>query len=113
MSKYLKTNDNLYFFNQVTKSDEGNEKVVDVSAHHTFIIDCSGSMYYELSSIRRDLYNKISTLLKPNDSVTLIWFSGRNECGVLLEDYHVNGLIELNKVKELIETQKCFTQCFS
>ncbi len=112
MSKYLKASDNLYFFNQVTKSDEGSEKVVDVSAHHTFIIDCSGSMWGELSSIRRDLYNKISTMLKPKDSVTLIWFSGRNECGVLLEDYHVNGLIELNKVKSLIDrylTAQCLT----
>lgn len=112
MSKYLKASDNLNFFNQIIKSDIGSEKVVDVSAHHTFIIDCSGSMYKELGSIRRDLYNKISTMLKPSDSVTLIWFSGIGECGVLLEDYHVNGTTELSKVKNLIDkylTARCLT----
>ena len=112
MSNYLKTGDNLFFFNQVVKSESAIEKTIEVSAHHTFIIDCSGSMYGELSSIRRDLYNKISTMLKPNDSVTIIWFSGRGECGVLLEDYQVNGLIELNKVKTLIDkylTAQCLT----
>ena len=112
MSKYLKATDNLNFFNQIVKSDNGSQKVVDVSAHHTFIIDCSGSMWGELDSIRRDLHNKISTMLKPSDSVTLIWFSGRGECGVLLEDYHVNGAVELSKVKNLIDkylTPQCLT----
>lgn len=111
-SKYLKVGDNLYFFNQIVKSDSTIEKTIEVSAHHTFIIDCSGSMYGEISSIRRDLYNKISTMLKPSDSVTLIWFSGKGECGVLLEDYRVNGAIELNKVKSLIDkylTAQCLT----
>ena len=64
MSKYLKASDNLNFFNQVVKPENSSAKVVDVSAHHTFIIDCSGSMWGELSSIRRDLHNKISTMLK-------------------------------------------------
>jgi len=68
MSKYLKASDNLNFFNQVVKSDNGSQKVVDVSAHHTFIIDCSGSMWGESSPIRTDLYYEISTLLKPSDS---------------------------------------------
>jgi len=103
MSKFLKATDRLYFFNQVVSPEQSAEKSVDVSAHHTFIIDCSGSMYYELSEIRRDLYNKISTLLKPKDSVTIMWFSGRGQFGVLLEDYHVDSAIKLNQVKESIE----------
>ena len=102
MSKFLKASDNLYFFNQVVKPDSSENKKVETSAHHTFIIDCSGSMWGELSEIRRDLYNKISTMLKPNDSVTIMWFSGRGQYGVLLEDYHVNSAIKLNKVKDLI-----------
>lgn len=112
MSKFLKSSDNLFFFNQLVKSDVKNEKVIEVCAHHTFVIDCSGSMYGELSQIKRDLYNKISTMLKPNDSVTIIWFSGRGEFGVLLEDYHVNSLVSLSKVKELIDkylTAQCLT----
>ena len=102
MSKFLKATDRLYFHNQVVKPESAVEKTVDTAAHHTFIIDCSGSMWGELSSIRRDLYNKISTLLKPNDSVTIMWFSGRGQYGVLLEDYHVNSAVKLNQVKDLI-----------
>jgi hypothetical protein len=103
MSKFLKATDSLYFYNQVVKPESSKQKIVDVSAHHTFIIDCSGSMWGELSQIRRDLYNKISTILKPSDSVTIMWFSGRGQYGVLLEDYHVKSAISLNKVRDLIE----------
>ena len=103
MSKYLNAGNGKYFFNQVVKPETSEKKTVEVSAHHTFIIDCSGSMWGELSQIRKDLYNKISTMLKPKDSVTIIWFSGTGEYGVLLEDYHVNSAISLNKVKDLID----------
>lgn len=103
MSKYLNTGNGKYFFNQVVKSETSETKAVEVSAHHTFIIDCSGSMWGELSQIRKDLYNKISTMLKPKDSVTIIWFSGKGEFGVLLEDYHVNSALGLSKVKDLID----------
>lgn len=103
MSKYLETSKGLNFYNQVVKPESSEKKTIEVPAHHTFIIDCSGSMYGELSTIRRDLYNKISTLLKPNDSVTIIWFSGRGQCGVILEDYNVSSAIKLNQVKDLID----------
>ena len=103
MSKYLKASEKFNFYNQIVKAENSEEKIVEVSAHHTFIIDCSGSMYGELNQIKKDLYNKISTMLKPNDSVTIIWFSGKGEFGVLLEDYHVNSAISLIKVKELID----------
>ena len=102
-SKYLNTGNGKFFYNQVVKPETSEIKTVEISAHHTFIIDCSGSMWGELSQIRKDLYNKISTMLKPNDSVTIIWFSGRGQYGVLLEDYHVNSAISLNKVKDLID----------
>lgn len=101
MSKFLSAG-NKYFYNQVVKPESSETKVVEVNTHNTFIIDCSGSMYGELAQIRTDLYNKISTMLKPNDSVTIIWFSGRGQFGVLLEDYHVDSAIGLNKVKDLI-----------
>jgi len=103
MSNYLRVGDKNFFYNQIIKPEVSEIKTIEISAHHTFIIDCSGSMWGELSNIKRDLYNKISTMLKPNDSVTIIWFSGRGEYGVLLEDYHINSIIGLSKVKELID----------
>ena len=103
MTQFVKIKDGLFLINQKIKKEKVQEKVVVVNTHHIFIVDCSGSMYSELPSIRRDLYNKISTDLKPDDSLTLIWFSGRGECGVILEDYKLKSNISLNKVKELIE----------
>jgi len=112
MINYLKIRDGLFFVNQTIEKEQKKVKVVEQNVHHTFIIDCSGSMYYELPAIRKDLYNKISTLLKPADSVTIIWFSGRGEYGVLLEDYTLKSPISLNKVRELIDrwlTPVCLT----
>ena len=102
MVNYLKIKDGLFMVNQSIKPEAQKEKVVDVNTQHIFVIDCSGSMSGELSTIRKDLYNKITTLLKPGDSVTIIWFSGRNEFGVLIEDYNIKGAISFEKLRELI-----------
>lgn len=102
MSKFLKIGD-LNFYMQHVKDDNSSKKEVIIPAHHTFIIDCSGSMSYELPQIRKDLFNKIATILKPQDAVSIIWFSGRGQYGVLLEAYSINSLTELNKVKSLID----------
>lgn len=103
MVKFIKLKDELFLINQKIQKDAVQVKTVVVNTHHIFIVDCSGSMYSELPQIRKDLYNKISTDLKPEDSLTIIWFSGRNQCGIILEDYHVKSNIGLNKVKELID----------
>jgi len=102
MIKYLKIKDNLFLAQQIVKPEQQKEQVVELSTQHIFVIDCSGSMSGELSTIRKDLFNKISTILKPSDSVTIIWFSGRNEYGVILEDYTVHSNIALEKVREII-----------
>jgi len=101
--EYLKINDSLFFIKQTVKKQATKQKIVELNTHHTFIIDCSYSMYYELPAIRKDLYNKISTLLKPKDSVTIIWFSGKDQFGVLLEDYSIQSVMSLSKVKESID----------
>lgn len=102
MNNYLKLKKDLFFVNQVIKLESQKEKLIEVNTHHIFVIDCSGSMYGELSRIRTDLHNKISTALKPNDSVTIIWFSGKNEFGVVIEDWSVNSAMDLKKVRDAI-----------
>lgn len=102
MLNYLKVKKGLYFVNQIVKPEAQKEKLVEVNSHHIFVIDCSGSMSGELSTIRKDLFNKISTVLKPNDSTTIIWFSGKNEYGALVEDYTINGPMGLEKLRETI-----------
>lgn len=103
MVKFVKIKDDLFLINQKIKKEPVQIKTVVVNTHHIFIVDCSGSMYEELPKIRKDLFNKISTDLKTNDSLTIIWFSGKGQCGVIVEDYHVKSNISLSKVKELID----------
>lgn len=112
MTNYLKINKNLFFTHQTVATEAQKEKMIEINTHHIFVIDCSGSMHGELSRIRKDLHNKISTSLKMNDSVTILWFSGKNEHGIVIEDYTVNGAISLQKLKETIDkylTSQCLT----
>lgn len=77
----------------VAQLDSGSAKKETVrrSIHHLFIIDCSGSMYYELSNIREDLKEKIKSLMQPSDMISIIWFSGRKEFGAVVEGYSISG----------------------
>ncbi len=112
MINYLKMKKGLFFANQVIKPEAQKEKVIEINTHHIFVIDCSGSMSGELSRIRTDLHNKISTALKPKDSVSIVWFSGKNEFGVVIEDWTVNSVMDLKKVKDTIDkylSAQCLT----
>lgn len=73
------------------------------SVHHIFVVDASGSMHHELPKIRRDIFNKISTLLKSNDSVTILWFSSKNEFGIITEDFRISSPVSLQNLKNVIE----------
>lgn len=71
--------------------------------NHIFVVDCSGSMYNELPKIRAHLKAKIPTLVKPDDTLTIIWFSGTNQYGVLFEGVAVNGLTDLSAINTTID----------
>ena len=75
----------------------------DSPVHRIFCIDCSGSMFPSLQEIRTQLKNKIPTSIRPQDFMTLIWFSGRNEVGTIFEHISINDLPSLNKVNTAID----------
>ena len=77
------------------------QKPVKVS--HIVVLDCSGSMSYELPKIRDQLKKKLPKLLGPEDTVSIIWFSGRGQCGVLLEAEPVATLTDLTMVNQAID----------
>ena len=72
-------------------------------AHRIFCIDCSGSMYGELDNIRTQLKNKIPSSIRPQDFLTLIWFSGRNQFGTIFEHISINDLQDLTKINTAID----------
>ena len=76
---------------------------VEVPVNHVFVIDCSGSMHYDLPKIRIQLKNKLPSLLKQNDTVSLVWFSGKGEFGKLVEKVKVNDLNDLNRLSAAID----------
>lgn len=87
----------------VTPSKKGAEPAAPKAANHLAVIDCSGSMSGELGRIRDQLKRRLPTLLGPEDTFSLIWFSGRGESGVLLEAEPVATLKDLQKVNQALD----------
>ena len=50
---------------------------VATKAHRVFVIDCSGSMTYDLPQLRQELKQRLPILTEEGDLVSLVWFSGR------------------------------------
>ena len=97
----LKLDENYFLVKQEVNSTVTVEVTKNVS--HILIVDVSGSMSYDLPEIRKNLKNKISSLCKPNDDVSIIWFSGANEAGILKEAVKVNSLKQLNDLNDAID----------
>jgi len=59
-------------------------EAVPAPVDHVIVIDVSGSMYSDLPTLRNQLKNKLASLVRDRDTVTIIWFSGRGSYGVLV-----------------------------
>lgn len=99
-----KINESLFLVQQQVASQAAKPAVVvEVPTNHLMIIDCSGSMYSEIPKIREQLKAKLPKLLKEDDTISIIWFSGRGQCGVLLEGVAVPKLTDLAEVNQQID----------
>lgn len=78
-------------------------KPVEIPTNHIAIIDCSGSMSWDLPKIREQLKKKLPKLLREQDTISIIWFSGRKEFGVLLEAESVATLVDLSNINKAID----------
>ena len=76
---------------------------VESVTNHILVIDCSGSMYYDLPKIRQQLKNKLPSMVKESDTVSLIWFSGRGEFGNLVSRVKVQDLNDLQRLNIAID----------
>ena len=102
MKKYVKFDEDFNLITQEINSNTTTE--VAKSINHLIIIDVSGSMSHDLPEIRKNLKNKISNLIKgEEDTISIIWFSGRNDAGILKEEVHVNSLKQLNDLNNAID----------
>jgi Mg-chelatase subunit ChlD len=76
MKKQVKFDDNFYLITQEVNS--GTVIEVQKRTNHVFVVDVSGSMSWDLPKIRTQLKNKLSNLMKEGDTISIVWFSGRN-----------------------------------
>jgi hypothetical protein len=101
MKENLKIDENYYLVSQTVK----NQVTVNVpqKTNHIFVVDVSGSMYDELPLIRTQLKNKLSTLMRDGDTISIVWFSGKNDAGILKEEVEVKSLKQLSDLNEAID----------
>ncbi|MEM1007374.1 MAG: hypothetical protein AAGJ35_00085 [Myxococcota bacterium] len=79
------------------------KKAEPMPVNHIVVIDCSGSMYSDLPKIRQQLKQKLPSLLKQDDTLSIVWFSGRGQFGVLVEGVFVATLLELSSLHQAID----------
>lgn len=76
---------------------------IPAPTHHLLAIDISGSMYSDLPKLRTHLKNKLATLVQDNDTVSIIWFSGRGQVGTLVEALKIRGVADLSALHKAID----------
>jgi hypothetical protein len=97
-SRSIKVGSKLYLAT-VTLNNKKKVETTKSAMNHVFCCDISGSMYSSLPKMRTQLKNRISEIVAPEDTITIIVFSGRGECTTIKEMVKVNdpkALIELN-----------------
>lgn len=71
--------------------------------NYFLVIDVSGSMWGDLPSLRNGIKSKLPSLIGEADTVTIEWFSGRGQFGVIVEGEKLATLKDLSKVNALID----------
>ena len=100
---YFQVDPNLFLVRQPVNTTAAASKPVDQPAHHVLVLDVSGSMSGELPSIRRQLKDRARDLIRDSDTLSIIWFSGRGECGTLFEGEPIATLADLSRVNAAID----------
>jgi hypothetical protein len=99
---YTKIDQNSFLIAQpIGKKQEA--IVVTKPTNHVVVVDVSGSMSYELRNIRTQLKNKLSTIMKDGDTISIVWFSGRTDAGILKEEVEVRSLKTLTDLNDAID----------
>lgn len=74
-----------------------------VPVNTIFMVDCSGSMSCDLPKLRTHIKEVLPGLVRPHDTATLIWFSGRGEAGVIFRDRKLRDLHDLKEACDLVD----------
>jgi hypothetical protein len=91
------------FENENENANENANEIANDAVHRIFCIDVSGSMAGDLPDIRRQLKNKMPTSIRPQDFMSLIWFSGKGQFGTIFEHISINDLKDLVNINTAID----------
>lgn len=73
------------------------------ACNHVYVVDVSGSMYNDLPAIRQHLKNIISVVAQPDDTFSVIYFSGKGQCGVVFENVLVSDASTVTMMHNAID----------
>lgn len=104
MEKNVKLNSNFYLTTKELNMGQEVKTTKPTPTNFIFVIDVSGSMHNDLALIRKQLKNKLPNLTKVGDTITLIWFSGKDQAGILKEEVEVRALTDLQNLNDAIDT---------
>lgn len=105
MLKTIKITDSFFLNERTIKqpSVEPQVKPKPIPVNHIVNIDVSGSMSWDLTEIRKQLKNKLPNLVKENDTISIVWFSGNREAGILKEEVEIKSLTSLKELNDAID----------
>lgn len=84
---------------------ERDDQSLTPDAQHLIkLVDVSGSMTYNLPPLCQEIKANITKLLRPGDLFSLIWFSGKGQCDLLIDAQPIRGLQDLSEINSSIDT---------
>lgn len=81
-----------HFFQQRLPIDALKVKAPPPPTHHVYVADTSGSMSGSLRDLAVFVKNEMSLHVAPQDTVSLIYFSGRGQAGIVFEGVQMSSL---------------------
>ncbi|WPJ72213.1 hypothetical protein DEEACLCL_00196 [Salmonella phage CRW-SP2] len=71
--------------------------------NHVIVVDVSGSMYGALPKLRSHLKENLASLVKPEDTVSILYFSSKGDFGTVFAGRSINTTSDLSEINGLID----------
>lgn len=71
--------------------------------NHVIVTDISGSMYQALPDLRTHLKENLPSLVKPEDTISLLYFSSKGDFGTVFTGRQINSATDLSELNGLID----------
>jgi len=78
-------------------------KLEKTPTNHVLVVDVSGSMSDSLPKMRQHIKNNFATLVKLQDTISIIYFSSKGEYGVVFENETITSLKDLLFLQKTVD----------